>query len=144
MSPNQLLLMFRVVSALLLLAFMVVVAWLMYQDMKLAEKSLMAAEQPGGLVRVVANSNELPAVNAVFPLLPVTSVGRGANNTIVLPDGYASNEHALLMRRNGQWWLQDQGSRNGTLLNQLPVQGTAVISAGDIISIGGIDLKIEF
>jgi pSer/pThr/pTyr-binding forkhead associated (FHA) protein len=93
---------------------------------------------------VVANESETPAIDTVFPLLPVTSIGRSAGNTIVLVDGYSSSEHALISRRNGQWYLQDQGSRNGTLLNDVPVADTAVVSAGDIIAIGGTRLKVEF
>nr|MBP6804905.1 FHA domain-containing protein [Chloroflexota bacterium] len=40
-------------------------------------------------------------------------------------------------------WLEDLGSRNGTLLNGAPLVETAVISAGDVITIGGTDLKVE-
>jgi pSer/pThr/pTyr-binding forkhead associated (FHA) protein len=75
--------------------------------------------------------------------MPITSIGRAASNNIVLPDGFASAEHALITRRQGQWWLEDQGSRNGTLLNDVVLEGTAVISSGDLIAVGGTILKLE-
>ena len=62
---------------------------------------------------------------------------------MVLNNGYASGEHALLSWRGGQWWLEDLGSRNGTLLNEAPLTDTAVVSAGDVISVGGTQLKLE-
>lgn len=144
MNPALILLVLRLISAAALLAFIGVLAWLIYRDLKVAAASLTAEERPSGILRVVANESDIPQIDTTFPLLPVTSVGRGAGNTIVLADGYASSEHALITRRNGQWYLQDQGSRNGTLLNDVPVVDTAVVSAGDIIAIGGTLLKVEF
>jgi pSer/pThr/pTyr-binding forkhead associated (FHA) protein len=112
--------------------------------MRLTAESLAAEERPSGVLRVIVNEGGDVPVDSVFPLLPVTSIGRATSNTIVLPDGFASTEHALITRRNGQWLLQDQHSRNGTFLNEAKVEGTAVISPGDIIAIGGTQLKIEF
>ncbi|MFN2181963.1 MAG: FHA domain-containing protein, partial [Candidatus Promineifilaceae bacterium] len=65
------------------------------------------------------------------------------NNTIVLEDAFVSAEHALLARRDAQWWLEDLNSRNGTLLNDLPLGESTVVSAGDVITIGSVQLKIE-
>ena len=143
MTPELILLIFRIVSGLLLLAFLGGIAWLIYRDMQVTTAALADQERPYGRLRIIANEAEHPAVDTTFPLLPITSIGRAASNTVVLPDGYASAEHALITRRQGQWWLEDQGSRNGTLLNDMVLEGTAVISAGDIIAVGGTQLKLE-
>ena len=79
-----------------------------------------------------------------YALRPVTSIGRASNNTVMLDDHYASNEHALITLRGGHWWVEDLGSRNGMLLNDLPLQDATVISSGDIITIGSTKLKIQF
>ena len=143
MTPELVLLIFRIVSGLLLLAFLGGLAWLIYRDMQVTVAAMAEQERPYGHLRIIANEAELPAVNTIYALLPITSIGRATSNTIVLPDGYASAEHALIIRRQGQWWLEDQGSRNGTLLNDLPVQTAAIISAGDVIAVGGAQLKLE-
>ena len=49
----------------------------------------------------------------------------------------------LLAWRDGQWWLEDLGSRNGTVLNDAPLSDPTVISAGDVLTIGGVQLKLE-
>jgi pSer/pThr/pTyr-binding forkhead associated (FHA) protein len=49
----------------------------------------------------------------------------------------------MLALRAGQWWLEDRESRNGTLLNGERLHGPAVVSAGDIIGIGEIELRLE-
>lgn len=143
MTPELILLIFRVLSGLLLLGFLSGIAWLIYRDMRVMTVALAEQERPYGRLRIITNEVENPAVNTTFPLLPVTSIGRAASNTIVLPDGFASAEHALITRREGKWWLEDRGSRNGTLLNEVVLEGTAVISAGDVIAVGGTVLKLE-
>lgn len=144
MDIGVLLFLLRLVSAFLLIGLVIAFAWLIYRDMRVTAASLAAEERPSGGLRVVANDSGAVAVDMLFPLLPMTSIGRASSNTIVLADSFTSTEHALITRRNGQWWLQDQGSRNGTFLNESPVTGTAVISPGDIITVGGTQLKIEF
>jgi pSer/pThr/pTyr-binding forkhead associated (FHA) protein len=143
MTPELILLIFRVISGLLLLTFLAGIAWLIYRDMQVTAAAMAEQERPNGRLRIIANEVDSPPLDSTFPLLPITSIGRAASNTIVLPDGYASAEHALIVRRQGQWWLQDQGSRNGTLLNNALLEGTAVISVGDVIAVGGTQLKLE-
>jgi hypothetical protein len=143
MTPELVLLIFRVVSGLLLLGFLGGLAWLIYRDMQITVAAMAEQERPYGRLRIIANEVEHPVVDTTYPLMPITSIGRAANNTIVLPDGYASAEHALITRREGKWWLEDQGSRNGTLLNDVRLDRTAVISSGDVIAVGGTVLKLE-
>lgn len=78
-----------------------------------------------------------------YPLLPLTSLGRSPTNTIPINDTFASSEHALVAMRNGQWWIEDRKSRNGTLLNDLPVTEPIVITHGDIIGIGTMKFRLE-
>ncbi len=143
MNPAVILYLIRLISALLLLGFVAVIAWLIYREMRITEQSLREESKPQGQLRVVANEQDKSLVDTVFPLLPVTSIGRANGNTIVLPDGFASGQHALIVRRNGRWWLEDQGSRNGTLLNDVNVSETAVLTTGDLIEIGGTEFRVE-
>ena len=82
-------------------------------------------------------------MGAVFPLQPVSSLGRSVVNTIIVSDVYASAEHGLLISRSGQWRVEDRGSRNGTTLNSAIINGPTIVSAGDIVGIGRVQLKLE-
>ena len=144
MDPAILLLLLRLLGAALLLSFLGVIAWLIYQDMRATTSLLVERQRSYGTLRVMAaDGSDAPAEERLYPLAPVTSIGRAVSNTVILDDDYASSEHALLMLRGQQWWLEDLNSRNGTLLNDVPLHEATVVSPGDIITIGSTHLKIE-
>ena len=141
---NQALLFYglRLLSAIILLAFLAAVAWLVYQDLRLSAE-IAQQHRSYGHLRVIASEEGTLGLDTLFPLLPVTSIGRAQGNTVVIDDSYVSSEHLLITHRGKQWWLEDLGSRNGTLLNDLWLTEPVVISAGDVIVLGGTRLKIE-
>jgi uncharacterized iron-regulated membrane protein len=144
MSFEVVLLILRLVGAGLLLAFLGTIAWLIYQDMRVTAQSVAQQSRQQGILRVLTLDGQIPEGDLSFPLMPVTSLGRASTNTIVLKDSFASGEHALITRRDGQWWIEDLHSRNGTQVNEVALTETAVIASGDIIAIGETRLKIEF
>ncbi len=143
MDPLIVLFLLRLLAAVLLLGFFGLFAWLIYQDVLLTKAVLAIQQQATGSLRVIKSESSEPAPDTMYALRPLTSIGRAKSSTILLDDGYVSSEHVLITQRHGQWWLEDLGSRNGTLLNGAPLVETAVISAGDVITIGGTDLKVE-
>lgn len=137
------LLLLRILSAAFLMGFLLLIVWLIYRDMQATAQLLAQQERPYGFLRVIATEDDMLAVDTRYPLLPLTSIGRASSNTIVLDNGYVSTEHALITRRGDQWWLEDVGSRNGTLLNEVPLSEAALVTVGDVIAIGETQFKVE-
>ncbi|MCB9451945.1 MAG: FHA domain-containing protein [Anaerolineaceae bacterium] len=143
---NQALILFalRAVSGLLLLTILLglfVVIWKEFRS---------AAEQTAPQRKIYGRLNVLREIDGsyrvtgeTYPLLPLTSLGRSPTNSIPIPDTFASSEHALVTLRDGQWWLEDRQSRNGTTLNDLPVKQPVVITHGDFIGIGTVRFHVE-
>lgn len=48
-------------------------------------------------------------------------IGRSSEADIVLPHDDISRRHAVLWRQDGQVWIRDLGSSNGTSLDGQPV-----------------------
>ena len=144
MNPTVLLFILRLLSAVLLLGFLGLIAWYIYKDIS-TTTALMSERQTsyGSLEAISCEYNE-EMIGRHYPLMPVTSIGRSPGNTIVFDDEYVSNEHTLISLRGGRWWLEDLGSRNGTLLNDLQLDTVTVLSAGDVVTIGRTRLRIEF
>jgi two-component system, cell cycle response regulator len=68
-------------------------------------------------------------------------VGRGGDNGIVLEGDSVSRRHAHFERRTGAWYIVDDGSTNGTFLNEEQVRGEAMLTNGDRVKIGPSILK---
>ncbi len=134
---------FRLLSAVLLLAFVGGLATLIYREARINAALLVAQQEPVGKLRVIKSANDGLSVGTIFPLMPVTSIGRAANSNITLTDTFVSSSHALITRRGRLWQVEDVGSRNGTLLNGMLLEETAVVSPGDIIAIGDTELIID-
>jgi|SRR5579859_1026415 len=77
---------------------------------------------------------------------PVTTIGRGPTNTVVLEDSRISSEHARITYHDRQWWVEDMGSRNKTFLNgtQVPAGQGVPARPGDLLVLGPVDGVVTF
>ena len=48
-----------------------------------------------------------------------------------------------ISRRDGEWWLTDKGSTNGTTVNGSPVIDPVTLSHGDVIVFGSVTVRFE-
>lgn len=143
MSPSIQLLILRIISAILLIAFLGFIAWVSYQELRVTTRIYGNTQLAMGKIVIIAGISPTAPEGYEFPLTPLMSIGRSTTNSIVLEDEYVSNEHALISYKDGKWWLEDLGSRNGTLLNDLPVTERTLIVSGDNITIGNTALKLD-
>ena len=68
-------------------------------------------------------------------------IGRGADNAIVLEGDSVSRRHCHFDRRQGNWYIIDDGSTNGTFLNEEQVKGSSQLTNGDRVKVGPTILK---
>ncbi len=134
----------RVIAGGLLLGVLAVLFAVMWRDYRGAVAQVEASRRAYGRLAVVEETAEgyLP-MGKLYPLLPLTSIGRSPTNTIHIPDDFASSEHALIALRGGQWWLEDRQSRNGTTINGLGLTQPVIITDGDVIGIGKRLFRLE-
>ena len=71
------------------------------------------------------------------------TIGRAPNNDLVLEDSSLSRNHARLLWRNGLAILEDLGSRNGTLVNGLPLQKPRSVSESDELVFGRLSFRLQ-
>jgi pSer/pThr/pTyr-binding forkhead associated (FHA) protein len=72
-----------------------------------------------------------------FALDDELTVGRGGGCGIVLGDDtFVSQVHARLYRRDGDVYLEDLGSRNGTFVNGQAIAGATRLRRGDQVQFG--------
>jgi diguanylate cyclase (GGDEF)-like protein len=69
-------------------------------------------------------------------------VGRDTDNDICVDLATISRRHArLFAKKNGEAWVEDLGSTNGTLVNDEPIDGPRQLHNGDLLRFGGSILK---
>ncbi len=73
---------------------------------------------------------------------PVITIGRSLDNDIRLQSSRVSRHHTRVEIDEGDAWIIDLGSANGTLVNGERVD-RRLIDIGDKITIGGVDLVVE-
>jgi len=143
-SLDWVLLGLRIITTIILYIFLGLAFYLIWRDLKQAALQRTTPPQVSGQLRVMAAVEDRSlVVGETITLQPVTLLGRDPDNTIALGDMAASNRHARISRENGVWWLEDLGSQNGTLLNELPLSKPTSLVDGDIIGIGQVRLRLE-
>lgn len=73
---------------------------------------------------------------------PIT-IGRSAENTLVLEDDYVSGRHARLYPHEGAWVVEDLGSTNGTYLDRTRLTAAMVLPVGTPVRIGKTVLELR-
>jgi pSer/pThr/pTyr-binding forkhead associated (FHA) protein len=72
------------------------------------------------------------------------SIGRGGPNDVRLDgDDYASANHARVEPRRDGVWIEDVGSTNGTFVNGVRLSRARKLASGDLVRVGGTDLRFE-
>ncbi len=77
-----------------------------------------------------------------YPLAEEITVGRAAGCQVTIDDTYASQLHARVFLRDGQVYVEDLGSTNGTYLNRRKVTGPMQVQRGDKLQIGNTVLEL--
>jgi len=115
---------------------------IMYKDIKGGGKKKTVIKKTMGLEVIERGENFNLRVGAVIPINNEISIGRKADNLLILGDKYVSSEHARIYRKNTDYILQDLGSTNGTLINKKRVKDRVGIKKGDEIKIGTSIFKV--
>ncbi|GAA4282602.1 antibiotic biosynthesis regulator FhaB [Brevibacterium daeguense] len=73
---------------------------------------------------------------------PIT-LGRSGDNTVVLDDDFASSHHARILPSQGQWYVEDLGSTNGTFINQQRLTAAVPLRIGTPVTIGQTTMELR-
>ena len=72
-----------------------------------------------------------------------TVIGRSRTATIVVDSRIASRCHACVKQRDGELYIVDLGSTNGTRVNGAMIRGELRLEPGDSIEIGAVCLSVD-
>ncbi len=139
MSPAVVLLIVRLLLAVCLYAFLAAALVILWRDLRGTGPGHALPAPAAHLVRL----GKIEAPEAPMPLGEISLFGRAADNTIRIDDTTVSQHHARIVFQSGQWILEDLGSRNGTRVNGIAVEGPLVITYGDDLQFGEVMLGLR-
>lgn len=129
----------RLLLTVSLYAFLAWAFMSLWRDIK-SQGALLAARRVPPISLTIARADQAPQVRH-FAQAEVT-IGRDPACECPLEDAAASARHARLSHHHNQWWLEDLGSTNGTLLNQEKLAIPTVVIYGDEFRCGETRLTI--
>jgi hypothetical protein len=72
------------------------------------------------------------------------TIGRSPGCGVAMPeDIYTSTLHARLFRQNGQLWVEDLGSTNGTYVNSEQIAKAVRLGKGDMLQVGSTVFEVS-
>lgn len=81
---------------------------------------------------------------ASYPIGSEITLGRATSCSIGIPDDtYASQLHTRVFHRDGQVWVEDLGSTNGTHINGARLTAAAPLHIGDRVQVGSTIFEAE-
>ncbi|MGH2357099.1 MAG: FHA domain-containing protein [Candidatus Limnocylindria bacterium] len=113
------------------------------RDLRGAEQAQLASRTGIGRLSVLESPENEPPAGTTIALGPINSIGRNVNNTIYVEDDFVSSTHAMLTFRGRSWFVEDQGSTNGTYVNGHRIDRPVALSYGDELTIGRVRLRLE-
>jgi FHA domain len=113
------------------------------RDLRSAEASELAARSGLGRLAVLDSPEDEPPAGTAIALGPINSLGRNVNNTVFIEDDFVSANHAMLTFRGRSWFIEDQGSTNGTYVNGHRIDRPVALSFGDEVTIGRVRMRLE-
>lgn len=118
-----------------LMSLGVVGALALFVVLAIPRRTNARSDEIAAMQAVVLRVEEDGGTRTVRAPAPIT-IGRAPTATLVVPDAQVSRLHARIDLSQGVLSVRDLGSRNGTLVNARPIEGSVALAVGDEIDIG--------
>lgn len=138
MSSSVILLLLRVLIALALYAFLGWGLWTLWRDLRRQSQGLGPAPVPPLRLLLTSEAGARPRRFTQ----PEFTIGRDLANELCIDDPTVSSRHARLAFRQGQWWVDDLHSTNGTFINSESVTTPLVLASGDERRLGQVTFQV--
>ncbi len=91
-------------------------------------------------LKLINQKDTLPfKIKEVYPIDKDVTIGRSNQNNIAIKDPYISKQHMRIVEDEGDFYLEDLNSANGTFINGDRVMDAVRLENGDSIRLGQIE-----
>lgn len=134
---NLVSLIFKYIFIIIIYLFILSIIRLIYLDIRGIRP---VSIKDGAYLKLINRKDTLSfKVKEYYPVEDEVSIGRGNDNQIVIKDPYISKRHLKIVKDEGDYYLEDLNSANGTYLNGDKVMDVVQLENGDRITIGQVE-----
>lgn len=91
-------------------------------------------------LKLINRKDSLPfKIKEYYSIDEAITLGRHGDNNIVIKDPFVSKRHFQIIEDEGEFYLEDLNSANGTYLNGDKIFDVVKLNDGDIIRIGQLE-----
>ena len=138
--------MFKILSWIIRYVFIVLIYYFLYGIIRLIYLDIQSInkinqkENNNPYLKLVNRKERLDFdILEFYDLKDITTIGRAKGSSIQLLDKYISSQHARIIMDEGEYFLEDQGSVNGTYLNSKKIEDVVRLKNGDRIGVGQVE-----
>lgn len=125
--------------------FIFAIIRMIYLDIRRTSRDKRKPMHDTSYLEVISNPDKLYFdIKKSYPLEnEVVIIGRGEDCTISIDDLYMSARNTQLWLEDGEWYIADMGSTNGTYINgERMTDEPLILDSGDKIRIGQVEFII--
>ncbi|MBU5257033.1 FHA domain-containing protein [Tissierella praeacuta] len=136
--------MYNILALLFKYIFIVIIYLFIFSIIRLIYLDIRGIEGIGSdanvYLKLINRKDSLPfKIKEYYFIKEVISLGRHGDNTIVVKDPFVSKRHFQIIEDEGDYYLEDLNSANGTYLNGDRIFDVVRLNDGDIIRVGQIE-----
>ncbi len=138
--------MFKILSWIIRYIFIILIYYFLYGIIRLIYldiqhiNKISQKEYNNPYLKLINRKERLDfEIQEFYDLEDVTSIGRSRDNEIQILDKYVSSKHLKIIMDEGEYFLEDQGSVNGTYLNSTKIEDVVKLKNGDRIGLGQVE-----
>lgn len=135
---NILSLIFKYIFIIIIYLFIFSIIRLIYLDIRSVDFSSVDDK---AYLKLINRIDSLPyKIKEHYSIEDQLTLGRNSDNDIFIKDPFISKKHFQIVEDEGEFYLEDFDSANGTYLNEDRIQDVVRLQNGDIIKVGNIEL----
>jgi pSer/pThr/pTyr-binding forkhead associated (FHA) protein len=130
-------LVFKYIFIIIIYLFIFSIIRLIYLDIRSINTTVLEGE---AYLKLINRIDKLPYKMKEYYIIDnELTLGRNTDNDIFIKDPFVSKRHFKIVEDEGEYYLEDLNSANGTFLNREKIEDVVKLSNGDNIRVGNIE-----
>lgn len=131
----------KYIFVFIVLYFIYIIVKMIFLDIRTVYRD--GTKEKSFLLLIKGPESKKTRSNQTIILENFLSLGRDSENNLILDESYISKRHAVIIKKDDGYYIEDLNSSNGTFLNGKQVMSSTRIYDQDIIELGSFQYRFN-